>query len=98
MSTIRQRTSLSIAIGGGVALIAAFLIAPLLVVLPMSFSDSTLMQFPPSRLSLRWYRAYFGDHAWIDATWTRVLNSRACSGFQGGPPGAAKCWLRQLRM
>jgi len=72
MSTIRQRTSLSIAIGGGVALIAAFLIAPLLVVLPMSFSDSTLMQFPPSRLSLRWYRAYFGDHAWIDATWTSL--------------------------
>ena len=45
------------------AQIAAFLIAPLLIVIPMSFSDSTLMQFPPPRLSLRWYRAYFGDRA-----------------------------------
>jgi putative spermidine/putrescine transport system permease protein len=59
----------AIVLYGGVAIISAFLIAPLLIVIPMSFSDSTLMQFPPPRLSLRWYRAYFGDHAWIDATW-----------------------------
>jgi putative spermidine/putrescine transport system permease protein len=58
-----------IALYGGIAMIAAFLIAPLLIVIPMSFSDSTLLQFPPLRLSLRWYRAYLGDHAWIDATW-----------------------------
>lgn len=49
--------------------IAAFLIAPLLVVVPMSFSDSTLMHFPPQRLSLRWYEVYFSSRAWIDATW-----------------------------
>ena len=49
--------------------ISVFLIAPLLVVIPMSFSDSTLMQFPPQRFSLRWYEVYFGSRAWIDATW-----------------------------
>ena len=49
--------------------IAVFLIAPLLVVIPMSFSDSTLMQFPPQRFSLRWYAVYFSNRAWIDATW-----------------------------
>lgn len=65
----RRRPQRNIALYGGVALIAVFLIAPLLVVVPMSFSDSTLLQFPPPRLSLRWYRAYFGDRAWIDATW-----------------------------
>jgi len=52
-----------------VAAIVAFLIAPLLVVIPMSFSDSTLMQFPPQRFSLRWYAAYFDNRAWTDATW-----------------------------
>jgi putative spermidine/putrescine transport system permease protein len=67
-----RRSPRTIALGGGVALIAAFLIAPLLIVIPMSFSDSTLMQFPPPRLSLRWYRAYFGDRAWIDATWVSL--------------------------
>jgi len=49
--------------------IAVFLVAPLLVVIPMSFSDSTLMQFPPQRFSLRWYQAYFNNRAWIDASW-----------------------------
>ena len=52
-----------------VAAIGVFLVAPLLVVIPMSFSDSTLMQFPPPRFSLRWYAAYFNDRAWIGATW-----------------------------
>jgi putative spermidine/putrescine transport system permease protein len=52
--------------------IAVFLIAPLLVVVPMSFSDSTLMVFPPQRYSLRWYEAYFGNRAWTDATWVSL--------------------------
>jgi putative spermidine/putrescine transport system permease protein len=54
---------------GFVTLVAAFLVAPLLVVVPMSFSDSTLMQFPPQRFSLRWYENYLNSRAWTDATW-----------------------------
>jgi putative spermidine/putrescine transport system permease protein len=53
----------------GVVLIAVFLLAPLLVVVPVSFSDSMLMQFPPPRWSARWYKAYFDNAAWLDATW-----------------------------
>jgi len=56
------------ALVAAVAAIAAFLVAPLIIVIPMSFSDSALMQFPPPRLSLRWYRAYFDNRAWIDAS------------------------------
>jgi ABC-type spermidine/putrescine transport system permease subunit II len=57
---------------GFAVLIAAFLIAPLIIVVPMSFSASTLMQFPPQRFSLRWYESYFNDPAWLRATWVSV--------------------------
>lgn len=45
-----------------------FLMAPLLVVFPISFSSSPYLQFPPPGWSLRWYQAYVEDTAWIDAT------------------------------
>jgi putative spermidine/putrescine transport system permease protein len=37
------------------ALIYAFLVAPILVVIVVSFGDAPFLQFPPGRLSLRWY-------------------------------------------
>ena len=53
------------AVGG---LVLLFLIAPSLIIVPMSFSGSTLLQFPPESWSLRWYEAYFGSIEWRDAT------------------------------
>jgi putative spermidine/putrescine transport system permease protein len=46
----------------------AFLVVPLLVVVPVSFSSGLYLQFPPPGLSLQWYRDYFSDPQWIDAT------------------------------
>lgn len=50
------------------AVVFFFLVAPLLVVFPLSFSSSAYLQFPPPGWSLRWYMAYVEDPAWIDAT------------------------------
>jgi putative spermidine/putrescine transport system permease protein len=50
------------------ALVFAFLILPLLIVFPISFSSSSYLRFPPPGLSLRWYQAYLDDSVWIDAT------------------------------
>jgi putative spermidine/putrescine transport system permease protein len=50
------------------ALVFAFLMLPLLVVFPLSFSSSSYLQFPPPGFSLRWYHSYLGDPSWIDAT------------------------------
>ena len=47
----------------------AFLILPLLVLIPISFSSGTYLRFPPPGFSLKWYERYFRDPAWIDATW-----------------------------
>ena len=50
------------------ALVFAFLILPLCIVFPISFSSSSYLQFPPPGWSLRWYMAYAHDTAWVDAT------------------------------
>lgn len=49
-------------------LIVVFLFFPILIVVPISFSDGRFMSFPPESLSLRWYRSYFGDPVWMSAT------------------------------
>ena len=48
--------------------ILAFLILPSVLVVPMSFSATTFLKFPPTGFSLRWYEAYVSDREWIDAT------------------------------
>jgi putative spermidine/putrescine transport system permease protein len=54
------------------AAILAFLILPLVVVIPVSFSPSAMLQFPPPSLSLRWYRDLFDGPFWLEALWLSV--------------------------
>lgn len=51
------------------ALVVAFLLLPLLVIVPAAFNDSVILQFPPQRWSLRWFNAYLTSVDWISATW-----------------------------
>lgn len=53
-------------------LVMVFLVAPTLIVIPMSFSDSQYLEFPPPEWSLRWYRDYFDSPAWMSATATSL--------------------------
>ena len=53
-------------------LVIAFLVIPVLIVIPISFSNSSLMEFPPRAYSLRWYEALFGSIEWRDAAWMSV--------------------------
>ncbi|WP_164897963.1 MULTISPECIES: ABC transporter permease subunit [unclassified Mesorhizobium] len=53
----------------GVSLIVtAFLVSPILIIFPISFSSSRFLEFPPPGLSLQWYEAYFTSDAWVSAT------------------------------
>jgi putative spermidine/putrescine transport system permease protein len=45
-----------------------FLIAPLAVVVPMSFSSAISFEFPPPGYWTGYYREYFSSPAWLDAT------------------------------
>lgn len=49
-------------------LVLAFLMLPILIVIPISFTASDYIDFPPKALSLRWYMAYFTDEEWLRAT------------------------------
>ncbi|MEV7795918.1 ABC transporter permease [Streptomyces sp. NPDC087512] len=49
------------------ALVGCWLIAPTLVVIPLSFTDKASLVFPPSGWSTRWYANFFTDPRWIDA-------------------------------
>lgn len=48
------------------------LVVPTLIVIPMSFSGSQYLEFPPENWSLRWYRNYFGSPEWMQATATSL--------------------------
>ncbi|HUN47784.1 MAG TPA: ABC transporter permease [Stellaceae bacterium] len=48
--------------------VALFLAAPLIIVVPMSFSTAASFEFPPPGYSLGYYRAFFGDIRWTGPT------------------------------
>lgn len=51
-------------------MVMLFLMLPTLIVIPMSFSESQYLEFPPREWSLRWYRSYFNSTSWMQATAT----------------------------
>jgi putative spermidine/putrescine transport system permease protein len=50
-----------------------FLVAPILVVIPMSFSTAISFGFPPPSYWLGYYRVYFSNPDWIEATVNSLL-------------------------
>ncbi len=49
-------------------IIMILLVTPTLIVIPMSFSESQYLEFPPETWSTRWYGHYFGSSEWMLAT------------------------------
>ncbi len=52
--------------------IMVLLVLPTLLVIPMSFSASQYLEFPPREWSLRWYKSYFESRSWMQATGTSL--------------------------
>lgn len=50
-------------------LIAFYMILPILIVFPMSFSSAEFLTFPPPGFSLKWFQRYFGDSSWTQPTY-----------------------------
>jgi ABC-type spermidine/putrescine transport system permease subunit II len=53
--------------------VIAFLLLPLIAIIPMSFSSSSLLRLPPPGYSLRWYEVYLFNTAWMTATLNSVI-------------------------
>lgn len=49
-------------------IVAAFLLLPMFIVVPVSFSDTRFLSFPPKGFSLQWYEAMFVNPSWARAT------------------------------
>jgi len=49
-----------------------FLLAPIFIVLPMSFSNDTFLQFPPSSWGTTWYYKLFQDPQLMQGFWTSL--------------------------
>lgn len=79
----------------GAWLVIAFLILPILVVLPISFTDTSYIGLPKESLSLQHYTNYFSDPEWLRATWTSVwvgLVVATCASVLG-TAFAIGCWF-----
>jgi putative spermidine/putrescine transport system permease protein len=55
------------------ALVLIYLILPVLIIVPISFSSARFLTFPPPSLSLRWYQQYFSNPAWMQATQVTLI-------------------------
>ncbi len=81
-----------------------FLVIPSLIVIPMSFSASSFLQFPPHEFSLRWYRAYFHSTSWMQATatslkvgaLTAILGTMTGTAAAYGMRAAGGAWTRLI--
>ncbi len=49
-------------------LIFLFLVLPIFIIIPISFSASRFLEFPPKGFSLQWYAKYLGSRNWTSAT------------------------------
>jgi putative spermidine/putrescine transport system permease protein len=50
------------------AIVATFLVAPMAIIVPMSFSSAISFEFPPPGYWTGYYAQYFSNPSWLDAT------------------------------
>ncbi len=79
----------------GAWMVLAFLLLPILVVIPVSLTDTSYIGLPKEGLSLQHYVAYFQDPRWLAATWTSIwigVVVAACATALG-TAFAIGCWF-----
>ncbi|WP_427869998.1 ABC transporter permease [Leucobacter luti] len=67
-------------------ILAAYLVLPALAVIPMAFSSSMFLEFPPPGFSMQWVERFFSDSAWTSAL-VRSLVVAACTALIAVPLG-----------
>lgn len=82
------------------ALSMMFLLAPTVLIIPMSFSNANYLAFPPPGWSLRWYAAYWSSLEWTAATWVslRIAVITTLVATPLGTAAAYGLWLSRGRL
>ncbi|WP_029009907.1 ABC transporter permease [Azospirillum halopraeferens] len=55
------------------ALVLVFLMAPILAIMPLSFSSGSYLTYPLPGLSLRWYEDFLGSERWMRSLWNSMV-------------------------
>ncbi|MEU0950081.1 ABC transporter permease [Streptomyces canus] len=71
--------------------VAAYLIVPALIVVPLAFSSGEFLQFPPPGYSTRWISEFFADPEWTNAL-TRSVVLAVCTAVLAVPAGTAAAY------
>ena len=71
-ATLGQRFA-GIGLAALTALVLIFLVAPILVIVPLSFSSGSFFYFPLPGLSLRWYQDFFTSSFWLPSVWNSLI-------------------------
>jgi putative spermidine/putrescine transport system permease protein len=79
-------------------LVLLFLVLPVLVVIPLSFSSGSFLTFPLPGFSLRWYEAFFASDFWLPALRNSLVVGSASAALATlfGVPAAFGLWLPGL--
>jgi putative spermidine/putrescine transport system permease protein len=62
-------------------LVTAFLVAPIVIVVPMSFSTAISFEFPPPGYWLGYYAKYFTSEEWLEPTLNSLLIAAGAMAF-----------------
>ncbi|MEQ8335306.1 ABC transporter permease [Nisaea sp.] len=83
----------------GAWLVLAFLLLPMLVVIPISLTDTSYIGMPKEHLSLQHYENYFSSAEWLGATWTSIWIGLvvAFAATLLGTAFSIGCWLISSR-
>ena len=73
-----------------VAFVAAFLVFPILAIVPVAFSAQSFIRLPPESWSLRWWGAFFQDASWKLTLFTslKIATLTTCVSFLYGTAAA----------
>jgi putative spermidine/putrescine transport system permease protein len=77
------------------ALVLAFLLLPLLVIVPMSLTSGNTLAFPTPGWSLRWYAELVADDRWGRSLWNSVVIASATTALScilGIPAAIGLAW------
>ena len=76
--TVGQRVA-NAGLGALTALVLLFLVAPILIIVPLSFSSGSFFHYPLPGFSMRWYHDFFTSSFWLPSVWNSLIVGSAAT-------------------
>lgn len=76
--------------------VCAYLVIPTLIVVPISFTETDYIAFPPKGFSLQWYETFLGEGPWRNATLNSFLVASISALLATGVGTLAAFGLRRM--